>query len=135
MSEEWTEKNIKRPKKRKPMTEEQRQAAAERLAKARAAKGPIEYKNIHPAVVALPDEHPFSYMKIKEWMKHNRELASSLRSDIRRNVNGSIAKLASVNGYLKIMSHYLKHNDWTGDYYGKDEHMRVRWKKIAPKEL
>jgi hypothetical protein len=74
-------------------------------------------------------------MKIKEWMKHNRELASSLRSDIRRNVNGSIAKLASVNGYLKIMSHYLKHNDWTGDYYGKDEHMRVRWKKIAPKEL
>ena len=43
MSEEWTEKNIKRPKKRKPMTEEQRQAAAERLAKARAAKGPIEY--------------------------------------------------------------------------------------------
>ena len=135
MSEEWTEKNIKRPKKRKPMTEEQRQAAAERLAKARAAKGPIEYKNIHPAVVALPDEHPFSYMKIKEWMKHNRELASSLRSDIRRNINGSIAKLASVNGYLKIMSHYLKHNDWTGNYYGKDEHMRVRWKKIAPKEL
>ena len=55
MSEEWTEKNIKRPKKRKPMTEEQRQAAAERLAKARAAKGPIEYKNIHPEVVALPD--------------------------------------------------------------------------------
>ena len=39
MTEEWTEKNIKRPKKRKPMTEEQRQAAAERLAKARAAKG------------------------------------------------------------------------------------------------
>ena len=135
MSEEWTEKNIKRPKKRKPMTKEQRQAAAERLAKARAAKGPVEYKNIHPVVVALPDEQPFSYMKIKEWMKHNRELASSLRSDIRRNVNGSIAKLASVNGYLKIMSHYLKHNDWTGDYYGKDEHMRVRWKKIAPKEI
>ena len=134
MSEEWTEKNIKRPKKRKPMTEEQRQAAAERLAKARAAKGPVEYKNIHPKVVALPDEHPFSYMKIKEWMKHNRELASSLRSDIRRNINGSIAKLASVNGYLKIMSHYLKHNDWTGNYYGKDEHMRVRWKTIAPKQ-
>ena len=62
MSEEWTEKNIKRPKKRKPMTEEQRQAAAERLAKAREAKGPAQYKNIHPDVVALPDEH---YLSLK----------------------------------------------------------------------
>jgi len=41
---EWKEGKSKRPKKRKPMTEEQKKAAAERLAKAREAKGPIQYK-------------------------------------------------------------------------------------------
>ena len=45
------ELGIKPPKprkKRKPMTEEQRAAAIERLAKARAARGITGTKNVHP---------------------------------------------------------------------------------------
>ena len=50
-------------KKRKPMTEEQKAAAIERLAKARAARGITGTKNVHPDVLALPDDHPLAYAK------------------------------------------------------------------------
>jgi hypothetical protein len=131
---EWKEGKIKRPKKRKPMTEEQKVAAAERLTKARAAKGPIQYKNVHPSVVTLPDDHVLSYKKVKEWIKHNRDKATSLRRDVKRNVKGSIAKLASVEGYIRQINHYIQHGDWSNDFYGKDEHMRIKWKTIAPNQ-
>ena len=121
-------------KKRKPMTEEQKVAAAERLAKARAAKGPIQYKNVHPSVVALPDDHFLSYKKVREWVKHNREKATSLRREVRGNVKGSIAKLASVEGYIRQINHYIQHGDWPNDFYGKDEHMRIKWKTISPNQ-
>ena len=51
-------------KRRKPMSEEQRAAAAERLAIARrkkVAKNPPKYKNVHPSVLAKPDDHTFSF--------------------------------------------------------------------------
>ena len=131
---EWKESKIKRPKKRKPMTEEQKKADAEKLAKAREAKGPIQYKNVHPSVVTLPDDHVLSYKKVKEWIKHNRDKATSLRRDVKRNVKGSIAKLASVEGYIRQINHYIQHGDWSNDFYGKDEHMRIKWKTIAPNQ-
>ena len=52
-------------KKRKPMTEEQRAAAIERLSKARAARGITGTKNVHPDVLALPEDHPLAYAKVK----------------------------------------------------------------------
>ena len=116
------------------MTEEQKKAACERLAKAREAKGPIQYKNVSPSVIALPDDHVLSYKKVKEWIKHNREKASPLRGEVRRNVKGSIAKLADIEAYIRQMKHYIQHGDWPSDYYGKDEQMRIKWKTIAPKE-
>ena len=58
-------------KKRKPMTEEQRKAAAERLAVARAKKAPSQNTSIHPSVLALPDDHYLSYKNVKGWIKTN----------------------------------------------------------------
>ena len=98
------------------MTEEKKNVAAERMAKARKAKGPRQYKNVSKSVIALPDDHVLSYKKVKEWIKHNREKASPLRGEVRRNVKGSIAKLASIDGYIRQMKHYIQHGDWPSDY-------------------
>ena len=46
----------KAPKKRKPMTPEQRVAAAERLEKARAAKAPAKNETIHSSVLSRSDD-------------------------------------------------------------------------------
>ena len=93
-------------RRRKPMSEEQRKAASERLAKARekrAKSNPPKYKNVHPDVLALPDDDPLSRVKVMGWIKENREHLSSAKSDERRNVKGAIAKVANLQSYINIM--------------------------------
>ena len=73
-NDDWTPKKVR--KKRKPMTPEQRLAAAERLEKARAAKAPAKKQSIHQNVISLPDDHPLSAQKVKNWIKSNKEMSS-----------------------------------------------------------
>ena len=123
---------VKIKRKRKPMTPEQRAAAAERLAKAREAKGPVQYQNIHPDVVAKPDDHFLSLKKVRSWMKSTKEQISSLRGEVRRDVKGAKAKLHSKEGYVRNMQHYLKHGDWIDNAYGEYQEKSVKWKTIKP---
>ena len=44
----------------------------DKMAKARAAKKPAEYKNVHPDVKELDDDNYLSLKKVKEWEKHNK---------------------------------------------------------------
>ena len=63
-------------RKRKPMTEEQKKAAAERLAKARAARGHDGSKSIHHSIRDLPEDDFLHWKKVKEWIKEcSSELA------------------------------------------------------------
>ena len=123
----------KAPKKRKPMTPEQRVAAAERLEKARAAKAPAKNESIHPSVLALDDENMLSVKNVKSWIKTQKELMTTLRNEVRRDVKGAKAKLADADGYIRHMRHYLKHGDWCNDFYGHYEDKRIRWQTIIPK--
>ena len=68
-NDDWIPKKVR--KKRKPMTPEQRIAAAERLERARAAKAPAKNQTIHQNVISLPDEHYLSAKKVKSWIKSN----------------------------------------------------------------
>ena len=118
-------------KKRKPMTEEQRKAAAERLAIARSKKAPSENTSIHPTVLALPDDHHLSAKKVKEWIKSNREMMSSYRAQMRKEVKGARAMYHDLEGYVRFMNHYLKHGDWISDVYGEHQEKRIKWRTIA----
>ena len=120
-------------KKRKPMTPEQKAAAAERLAKARAAKAPAKNESIHPSVLSLDENNTFSVKNVKSWIKTQKDLLSSLRAEVRRDVKGAKAKLADAEGYIRHMRHYLKHGDWRSDFYGPYEDKRVKWQTIVPK--
>lgn len=124
---------IKKRRKRKPMTEEQKKAAAERLAKARAAKQKSSSapKNIHESVLAKPDENLFSLKSVREWIKYNKELRTEEKRAVRANVKGAEAKLASIDGYIRNMEHYLRTGDWVDNFYGKDQNNKIRWKVWA----
>jgi len=119
-------------KKRKPMTLEQREAAAERLAKARAAKAPAKNDSISSAVIEKGDSHPLSATKVRSWIKTQKSLASSHKSEMRRDVKGSHSKYYDAIAYVRNMQHYLKHGDWVDDYYGEYAEKRVQWKTIHP---
>ena len=119
-------------RKRKPMTPEQRQAASERLAKARAMKAPAKNQTIHPDVLAKPDEHPLSVKRIKSWIRTNKDMLTSLRGDVRRDIKGAKARFHSIEGYIRHMQHYLKHGDWIDDAYGEYQEKKVQWRTIKP---
>ena len=121
---------VKIKRRRKPMTPEQKAAAVERLAKAREAKGPAQHQNIHPEVLAKPDDHFLSLKNVRSWIKSNKEQLSSPRGEVRRDVKGAKAKFHSVEGYIRHMQHYLKHGDWIDNAYGDHQEKSVKWVTI-----
>ena len=124
---------VKIKRRRKPMTPEQKAAAVERLAKAREAKGPAQHQNIHPEVLARPDDHFLSLKNVRSWIKSNKEQLSSLRGEVRRDVKGAKAKLADCEGYIRNLQYYLRHGDYCDDRYGAYQEKRIKWKTIVPK--
>jgi len=123
----------KQPKKRKPMTEEQRQAACERLAKARAAKPPAKKSSVHPAVLVKGDEHFLSAKNVQSWIKNQKEQLAEYRASVRREVKDAKAKLAECEGYIRHLQYYLRHGDYCDDRYGAYQEKRIKWQTIVPK--
>ena len=130
---EWSAPKKRKP--RKPMTEEQKAAASERLEKARearAAKNPDYGKtNIHETLRDLPDEHQLSPKKVKQWIKIQQDYAKSERAAVRQNVKGSIAKLADHEAYVRNMQSYLRTGTWVDMFYGEQQQGRIRNRCVA----
>ena len=121
-------------KRKRKMTLEQREAAAERLRLAREKKGKPQYKNVAKSVLALPDDHYLSYKSVKKWIKTQQEIARSERRNMVKGVKGATARMYAAQGYVNQMNHYIQHGDWCCDYYGEYEEKRITWKTIAPNE-
>jgi hypothetical protein len=121
-------KKKRRP--RKPMSEDQKVAASERLAKARearAAKNPDYGKSsIHESLRNLPDDHQLSPIKVKKWIKVQQEYAKSERAAVRQKIKGADAKLSSHEGYIRNMQKYLRDGTWVDMFYGDQQQGKIR---------
>jgi len=120
---------------RRKMTPEQKEAAAERLRLAREKRlreNPPKYSNIHPSVLALPDDHPFSRKSVVQWIKTQKGMLPGLRSAIRNKVKGAIAEEASTKAYIRHCETYLRNGDWCDDFYGEYQEKRVKWVTVVP---
>jgi len=120
-------------KKRKPMTEEQKLAACERLAKARAAKPPAKNSSIHVSVLAIPEEDVLSVKNVQSWIKNQKEQLVEYRASVRRDIKGAIAQVSNCEGYIRNLQYYLKHGDYCDDRYGAYQEKRVSWQTITTK--
>ena len=122
-------------KKRKPMTEEQRVAAAARLEKAREKrkeKNPDYGQSALPSVLKdLSDDHMLHPKKVKVWIKTQKDLASTVRGEVRQKVKGAEARLLIHEGYIKHMQKYLRDGDWVDNFYGEHQQNKIRHRCIA----
>ena len=122
-------------KKRKPMTEEQRVAAAARLEKAREKrkeKNPdYGQSGVSQSLKDLPEDHPRHPKKVKEWIKTQKDLLSSARSSVRQKIKGAEAQLAMHEGYIKNMQRYLRDGDWVDDFYGEHQQNKIRHRCVS----
>ena len=92
------------------MTEEQKRDVAERLRLAREKRlreNPPKYSNIHPSVLALPDEHPFSRVNVVQYIKTQRNNFLHYEVQYVKKVKGAIAEEASTRGYIRHCETYL----------------------------
>jgi hypothetical protein len=125
----------KKRKPRKPMSEEQRVAAAARLEKAREKrkeKNPdYGQSGVSTSLKDLPEDHPLHPKKIKEWIKTQKDLVSSARSSVRQKVKGAEAQLAMHEGYIKNMQKYLRDGDWVDDFYGEHQQNKIRHRCVS----
>ena len=125
---EW--KAPKKRKPRKPMTEDQKAAASERLAKARESKleknPDYGQTNIHESLRSLPDDHQLSPIKVKKWIKVQQEYAKSERAAVRQKIKGADAKLSSHEGYIRNMQKYLRDGTWVDMFYGDQQQGKIR---------
>ena len=109
----------------------------DKMAKARAAKKPPTYKNIHPDVKDLPDDETFSVKNVKEWEKHNKDRVKELKLQIRKLPKGqkeqklAIRELQNRETYLANINRYFDTSVWLDLFYGKDQEHRTRWRTIA----
>ena len=104
----------------------------DRMAKARAAKKPAAYKNIHPDVKNLPDDNTLSLKNVKEWQKHNKERVTDLKYRIRRMDKGKDRTLLereveNRTVYLANINKYLDTSTWLDLFYGKDQEHKTRY--------
>ena len=126
----WTDPSKRKVrKKRKPMTEEQKVAAAARLEKARAvraAKNPdYGMSSIHESLRDVPDDAPINPKKVKQWIKTQKELASMERRNEKKNVKGALARKLIHEGYVRNMQRYLRDGDWVDYFYGEHQEKKI----------
>jgi len=119
---------VKKYRKKRQMTDEQKAAAAERLAKAREKRlreNPPEYKNIAPNVLALSPDDTLSMQNVKEWIKTQKELAARYRREDRQGIKGSAAKQIQAESYVRNMQSYLANGTWNDLYYGEFQQNKI----------
>ena len=127
----WTDPSKKKKvrKKRKPMTEEQKQAAAERLEKARAARAAKNpnygQSGIHESLRDLPDDAPINPKKVKQWIKTQKELVSMERRNEKAKVKGATDRRMSHEAYVRNMQRYLRDGDWIDLFYGEHQEKKI----------
>jgi hypothetical protein len=121
---------IKRvPKKyRKTLTTEQREVATQNLVKARAAKPASKNLSVHEEVRNLPDEHPISLKKVREWIKLAKEERSSLGAQLRKKYNKNMNNRFNIlDVYVRNMEAYLKNGVWLDLFYGSKQEYKIKY--------
>jgi len=132
IKEEKSEEKSKRT--RKPMTEEQKKAAGERLKKAREKRlkeNPPQYKHIHPSVLNRGENDPLKLSNVKDWISTNREKLKVARAKSRKGEKGADNLVSNIQSYISIMESFLRTGDWYGMFCGENEDQFVKTHCVA----
>lgn len=119
---------------RKPMSEEQRLAAAERLKKAREKRmkeNPPKYKHVHPSVLERGEKDPLNFTNVKEWIAVNKLKLKDAKTSERKGIKGASNLVSKISSYISIMENFLKTGDWYGMFCGENEDQFVKTHCVA----
>ena len=70
---------VKKQRKKRKLSEEQKAVLVERMKKAREARGPAKNLSIHESIRDLPIDHALNASKVKDWLKYQKDVLKSMR--------------------------------------------------------
>ncbi len=112
-------KKTKVKRTRKPMTPEQKAAAVERLAVARAKRNAGKEPNAHPRVLAFDEDHVLSFKNSKETLKEWREKLKSIKSQKDSKDTKQRAEYLECENYVKNLGVWIRDGVWLDHKYGR----------------
>lgn len=121
-------------RKKRQLTEKQKQAAIARLAKARAeraASNPPKYVNYEPSIVSLPDDHPMSFKKVKQWIKNAKARSAAEKQSYKGGDDKALARSQVWVTYSNQLEQYLRTGDFVGSFYGENMEFRIKRRCVA----
>lgn len=125
-------KPIKPKRKRKPLTEEQKEVLRERMAKAREARGPAKNLSFHESIRDLPDNHPLSPAKVKVWLKEQKQLLASFGKQGGQDKDPKIRKQYwDTDTYIFNLRKYLNDGVWLDHRYGGSRQNNIKMNSVA----
>jgi len=126
----------KKRKKRKPMSAEQKAVVVERLAKAREARAKTNPpKNVAKYVLELDDDHALSLKSVKKYIATSEEdlveERKNLKSPEKRVANKAIAKVNSLEKYIRNLKKYISGGTYIDMFYGEKRESAITYECIA----
>lgn len=108
------------------MTEEQRKAASERLAKAREARGHDGSASVHPNLLDMPEDSPIHWKKVREWIKEVTQELNSKKALRLSKEPKERQEYQILDVYLANMKRYLESSIWLDHRYGRHREGKVK---------
>ncbi len=125
-------KPIKKPRKKRQMTDEQKAAMVDRLAKARAARGPAKNLSIAEPIRDLPLEHPLSPDKVKDWIKEQKDLIKGLGKEAKESKDKNLRQLYwETETYIFNLQRYLGDGIYRDNRYGAQKQNTIQHRCVA----
>ena len=111
-----------KPRKKRFLTPDQKEAAAKRLEAAREKRireNPPSYKSVHPDVLALTPEDSLNVHNVKMWIKHQQGIFKEHKQNYKKGEKGAYGAMISTEIYIKNMQSYLRNGVWLDNTWGK----------------
>jgi len=127
-----TVKPTKIKRTRRKMTEEQREAAAERLAIARAKKNAGKEPSAHSRVLELDPDHPLSYNNSKENLKFWRDKLKSIRHQKDSKESSQRQEYQVAETYVKNLGIWVRDGVYLDHKYGAKRESKMEYICVTP---
>jgi len=121
----------KKVRKKRNMTAEQKAAAVERLAKARANRGPAKNSQVDETVRNLPEDNPLSMKNVRSWIKENKELLTAIRVFKDSKDPKERSKFQQVQTYVANLEAYLRNGVYLDNFYGSQMQHRITHRVVV----
>lgn len=119
-------------RRRKQMTDAQRQAAAERLQKAREARGITGAASVHESIRDMDEESALHWKKVKGWIKSCQEELKGIKSYKESKDSKQRQEYISLETYIKHLQLYLSSGIYLDYRYGAQREGRMTEACLVP---